>query len=153
MAIGEATRFRTKLNNAGTMMRKKDVISRPVVAVIDGAPEFLGLMYEALSDQSYQTILWTAGRGAFEMIVREDPDLVIIDAWLEHHKAREMVLSFMKVDPATKKIPVIITTTDPKFVEEKTPLLQDEHCYIVLKPFDLNNLLGKIEKLVRHPNS
>lgn len=122
---------------------------KPVIAVVDGAPEFLELMYDMLTEQGYETILWSEGQGAFEMLVREQPDLVILDLWLEHPKAGEMVLGLMRVDPATKHIPVIISTTDPHLCHQRSTFLQDERCDVLVKPFDLADLQSKIEKMLQ----
>jgi DNA-binding response OmpR family regulator len=130
-------------------LQRQHKMRSPVIAVVDAAPEFLELMHDVLADVGYQTILWSTGKDAFEMILREQPDLVLLDLWLEHPKAGEMVLGLMQADPIVRKISVIITTTCRKFVGEKTPLLGDKRCSILLKPFDLSDLLAKIEEMIQ----
>ncbi len=121
----------------------------PVIAVVDGAVVFLEMMHEFLTDRDYRTILWTTGKDAFEMIVREQPDLVILDVWLEHPCAGEMVLSLMQIDPTTRNIPVIVCTTDACFPKKAAFL--NKRCDILVKPFDLDDLLAKIEAMIHRP--
>ena len=99
--------------------------------------------------QGYRPIIWSEGHDAFEMIVQEQPDLVILDLWLEHPKAGEMVLGLMRVDPMTKHLPVIVCTTDPRLVEQNAALLQDQYCDVLVKPFGLGQLQVKIEQMRR----
>ncbi len=122
---------------------------RPLVVVIDSASAFLELMHEILTDQGYRAILWHTGQGAFDLILKEQPNLVILDLWLEHPNAGEMVLGLMQMDPATKHIPVLICSTREHLVERKAAFLDGQYD-IIIKPFDLDELQAKIaERLQR----
>ena len=126
-------------------------MTKPLIAVVDGAAEFLEFMHVFLTDQGYQTILCSAGLDAFEMIVREQPDLVILDLLLEHPKAGEMVLGLMRVDPATSDIPVLIVTTDPRLSEYGFNI-PDQQCRILVKPYDLHELHVLLQTML-HPSA
>lgn len=54
-------------------------MSRPVIAVIDSDPAFLELLHDVLADHGYHTPLHRTAREAFEMVLQERPDLVLVD--------------------------------------------------------------------------
>src|SRR3712207_118788 len=68
---------------------------------------FLGTL---LHQEGYRTDAWERGEDAHEFIRRVQPDLVILDLWLEHRDTSSMVLGMLAVDPATQHIPVIVCT-------------------------------------------
>ncbi len=123
--------------------------AEPVVLVVDSDPILLELMHEILWDHGYQPVLCSRGEQAFDLIVRERPDLVILDLWLEHAHAGEMVLGLLQVDPATRHIPVILTTTNPRLREQKPALSKHIGCRIVTKPFSLDALVLMIQETLR----
>ena len=123
-------------------------MARAVIAVVERDLAFLEMLHEVLTDQGYQTILWSRSQDAFELIVRERPDLVILDVWLEHPHAGEMVLGLLQADPATREIPVIVCTTDVRFHEQRAETLRDKPYSILIKPFDLSDLLATIEEMI-----
>lgn len=117
----------------------------PLIMVIDHEPVFLEMMHAFLADIGYEVIPWMDGAGAFETIVRERPDLVILDTWLEHRNAGEMVLSLMRIDPATRRVPIIVCASDHRFRTENPVLLGDHQCNVLPKPFTLDVLRATIE--------
>jgi DNA-binding response OmpR family regulator len=118
-----------------------------VIAVISRNQEYADWVCELLADEGYQTIMWMEETTAYDMICREQPTLVLLDAWLEHPHAGEMVLALMHHAAATRNIPAIICTTDVRFIREKADILRDKRCEILPKPFELDDLLTKIRDL------
>lgn len=123
-------------------------MTKPVIVVIENAPEFLDLMHDVLTEYGYQPVTWSVSDGAFEMILQEQPDLVILDVRLEHPKAGQMVLGLMRLDPVTKRIPVIVCTTDPRLLEQSAAFAHDPHCAVLVKPLDFGELHATIEKML-----
>ncbi len=121
------------------------------IAIVSQNQEYLDLIQELLADEGYQTILWTEGKNAYEMICREQPALVLLDLWLEHPNAGEMILRLLQLAPATRGIPVIACTDDVRFFREQADSLRNKHCDILLKPFDLDDLLMKIRAMAGPP--
>lgn len=146
MSITHAVQRTAEHNMANSTNEMGILTASPVIAVVDGAPEFLGLMHEVLTLQGYHAILGNAEQGAFALIRRERPDLVILDQWLEHPSAGEVLLRRMARHPGTQHIPVIVTTTDPQYAMETA--LRDTCYAVLLKPFHLPALLATIEEIL-----
>jgi CheY-like chemotaxis protein len=119
--------------------------TQPLIAVVNDDTAFLNLMNELLSDEGYRTILWIEGDSAFEMVRREQPALVILDIRMEHPEAGWTVLTLIKLDPATAHIPVLIVSADTRFLRDREERLYEMRCQYLEKPFELQDLLEKVE--------
>ena len=75
-----------------------------IVAVEDDA-EIQELLDAVLTAEGYTVQHWAQGAGAYEFIRAVQPDVVILDLWLEHAQAGSMVLGLLMVDPATRSCP------------------------------------------------
>lgn len=116
-----------------------------VIAVVSADAAYRELMREVCTGEGYRTILWSEGQSAHEMILRERPDLVLLDAWIEHPDAGEMVLALLRHTPETRATPVLLCATDHHVLHEKADMLAHARCGVLLKPFDLDEALGKIK--------
>ncbi len=121
-----------------------------VVAVISTNQVFLDLMQELLTSEGYQTVLCTSSVHAHELLCCQRPALVLLDLWLEHRDAGETVLGLMRITPCICETPVILFTTDCRAAEEKRELFQSIQCELVVLPFDVDDLLSTIARLVGH---
>jgi DNA-binding response OmpR family regulator len=104
-----------------------------------------------LTDHGYRMILHRTAREVFEVILKEQSDLVLLDLWLEHQNAGERILGLMQADSVTRHIPVIVGTTDPRLSERKLSLLAEMQSDILVKPFELSELLKRVEEKVGPP--
>ncbi len=118
-----------------------------VIAVISTDQVFLDLMHELLTFEGYQTVLCNSGIHAHDVLCRERPALVLLDLWLEHRNAGEMVLGMMRITPCIRETPVILFTTNCRAAEEKRELFQRMQCETVVQPFDVDDLLSSIALL------
>ncbi len=111
-----------------------------IVAVEDDAAiqEMLDL---ALSAEGYSVQHWAQGAGAYAFIRAQQPDLVILDLWLEHAQAGSMVLGLLMVDPATRSIPVLICSAYRQLLGDQEAQLRT-HGYLMLdKPYQIEMLV------------
>lgn len=121
-----------------------------VIAVVNDDSAFIDLMSELLSDEGYTTIPHKVGNTAYDMIRAKQPDLVILDIRLEKPDSGWVVLDLMRLDPATTKIPVIICSGDVVFLRAKQEQLRAKDCFILEKPFDLDQLLAMTRAALNH---
>ena len=82
-------------------------MSAPRIAVINSESSILHLLDQLLRDAGYTTALWAGGSDAHEMVVREQPDLIILDISVGAPMSGLVLLDLLKLDPQTKEIPVI----------------------------------------------
>jgi len=91
---------------------------------------------------------WTQGADAHPFICNAQPDLVILDLWLEHPQAGSMVLGFLMTDPATHHLPVIISSAYRHFLDAEEAHLRAQGYVIVDKPYRIEDLLAAVQTLL-----
>jgi CheY-like chemotaxis protein len=121
------------------------------IAVVNDDTVFLHLMDDLLSDEGYQTTIMKVSGEAFERIKQLQPDLVIIDIWMQRADNGWEVLNLIRLDPTTANIPVIVSSTDVRDLEAKEQLLRSLNCDVLPKPFNLQTLLDKVNEAIGPP--
>jgi two-component system, NtrC family, nitrogen regulation response regulator NtrX len=120
-------------------MRGKDRI-----AVLNNDTAYLELLYDLLSDEGYDVLLWKEGSNAYQELEKELPDLIIFDIGIEQPENSLSILELLKLDSRTCAIPVIDCSAD---VQALHAIEEDCHEHTVRtlpKPFDLDDLLWMI---------
>lgn len=120
----------------------------PVIAVVNDDTAFLNLMHQLLSDEGYNCVLHIIGSTAYDMVRKEQPDLVILDIRMGDPEAGWIVLDMMRLDPKTRDIPVIVCSADSQQIEEKAENLHRHNAVALEKPFDLSDLLQLVSRFV-----
>lgn len=118
------------------------------IAVANDDTVFLQLMDDLLSDEGYETTIMKISSEAFERIKALQPDLVILDIWMQRADSGWEVLNLIRLDPVTARIPVIVCSTDVRDLEAKETLLRSLNCDILPKPFNLELLLDKVNEAI-----
>ena len=126
-------------------------MARKHIAVVNDDTIFLDLMDDLLSGEGYQTTIMKVSGEAFQSIKSIQPDLIIIDIWIQRADNGWEVLNLVKLDPSTATIPVIVSSTDIRDLEAKEPILSRLNCDILPKPFNLQALLDKVNEAIGPP--
>jgi hypothetical protein len=53
----------------------------------------------------------------------------------------------VKLDPSTAPVPVLVCTGAVQELREREPWLREQGCEVLLTPFDIEELLEKVERL------
>ncbi len=118
------------------------------IFVMNDTPAILDLFKELLEEEGYQVTLdrfeATAIGEKVTDIKQAKPDLVILDYIIGAEGLGWQLLQLMKMERATRDIPVIICTGAVRQVEELQTHLDEMGVAVVLKPFDIDRLLAKI---------
>ncbi len=109
-------------------------------------------MRRVLEDEEYQVSILQDGRDAFTQVKVQLPDLVILDLKLGDVSGQD-VLKQLKDDHVTTEIPVIVYTAAVLEAEEVSQLINNNPAHyanvqVVQKPFELDDLLVLVEKLL-----
>lgn len=118
-------------------------IPKKKIAVIDDIKEFVDFLTVSLESQGYDVLPCVGSLRAYETVKHGKPDLVILDIMMPGRSGWEL-LDILTGDPETKDIPIIITTA----VKAATARLAGTKHELLKKPFELDELLTKVEKLV-----
>ena len=122
-------------------------MAKPKVAVVNDDTAYLDMLRELLDQEGYDTIIHKEHQIVHDVLRRENPDLAIVDARLEHPENSWSIVQLLRLDPRTVHIPVLVTSTDPR-IHEKAPHLVEQGCDVLEKPFDLDNLLTKVGQMI-----
>jgi CheY-like chemotaxis protein len=119
------------------------------IAVVNHDSVFLRLIDRVLRGDGHEPILCPSGTAAHEVIVQQQPDLIMIDTWLEVQEAGWALVQTLRLDEATRRIPILICSSDPNEVKRRAGQLETMPNVDVLpKPFDPESLLAKVAQMM-----
>ena len=117
------------------------------ILVIDDQEDLLELTRRVLQSRGYEVVTLTDGEDALNIIKKELPHLVLMDM-LMPGKDGAQICQEMKSDSSIRHIPVILTTgqmlDESEFSQEGLTGADD----YLMKPFEIEELLAKIENLI-----
>lgn len=107
------------------------------------------LIDRILKGAGYSPMLCPPGTAAHEIIATEQPDIVMIDTWLEVRGIGWELIQTLRLDEATLHIPVLICSSDAEAIKTRIPkLAQQRNAWILAKPFDPADLLKTIAQIL-----
>ncbi len=115
------------------------------IMVIDDNSDFLTLMETWLVSEQFDVYLCQDSASAIDRARDERPNLIILDLLMPNKPGIE-VLSDLKMDSVTRKIPVIVLTAASRQAEETELLVRRLAEERMLKPFDFDHLLSRINR-------
>ena len=112
------------------------------VLVIDDEPEMLNLVRYTLERAGYEVSTCDNGRQAWDVIIKTNPDLLILDVMLPGIDGYSLQIKISK-DNATKNIPIIVLTA----LEPSKTLFQKftQVAGFMTKPFKTEELLKTVQ--------
>jgi DNA-binding response OmpR family regulator len=119
-----------------------------VVAVVEDDPALLHLMERLLTNEGYEVLLFSNSSKASAEISRRLPHAVILDLWVEDREAGWRLVEDLKSSPRTTTIPLILCSADEAALKERRNKLEQWGCPVLLKPFDIDALLGLLADLL-----
>lgn len=123
-------------------------MDKPLVAIVDDAPEIVSLMEEVLGDAGYRAVAGESGDAVEERLARELPGLVILDIRLPGTATGLPLLRAICDNPATAHLPILVATADATFLREHAGALKNLGCETLAKPFDIESLLECVASLL-----
>jgi CheY-like chemotaxis protein len=123
------------------------------VTVVNDHPEFLALMAEFLTEESYEVTVIPKHQGAFEQIKASQPDIVICDLVFDNMPAGWALLDMLYLDPATRAIPVILCSAATRQVQEASASFAGKGIIWLEKPFELETLLDLLAGIDDNPTA
>jgi CheY-like chemotaxis protein len=119
------------------------------IMVVNDTQEILQLFREILTDEGYEAILYSYAIQDLVEIERVKPDLIILDYMFDEEQIGWQLLQKLKMYRPTASIPVVICTAAAQKVREMEGYLQSKGVGLVLKPFDIDDLLRAVEQGLR----
>jgi DNA-binding response OmpR family regulator len=116
------------------------------ILVINDTQEILELFEEILRDEGYDVILYSYAIQDLNEVERIQPDLIILDYVFGEERTGWQMLQKLKMRRATASIPVIVCTAAVREARESEGFLTAKGVGLVLKPFDIDDLLLTVRK-------
>jgi two-component system cell cycle response regulator DivK len=127
------------MNNAGKTGNKK-------ILIVEDNELNLKLFYDLLVMQQYNVIATGEGNGVYELVLSEQPDLILMDIQLQGVSGAELIEELKQSDK-TSHIPIIaITAFAMKNDEAK---IMQSGCELYLsKPVSIDNFFQSVKKFL-----
>ena len=129
----------------------KKKTSRTKIMVVDDEPNIVQTLQDRLEMNEYQVVTAGNGREGLEKIEQERPDVILLDVIMPIMDGHEM-LEMLRKQPGGRDVSVIMLTAR----SQTQDIARANACGIddyIVKPFDLSELLEKIESVVEHRKS
>ena len=117
--------------------------------VVDDEPDAVVILAKTLLARGYRVTTAESGLQAINLAKAEKPDLILLDILMPDMDGTQVAAALQK-DPTTKNIPVIfLTCLITKKTQEIGSRYHDTGRYAFMsKPYDLDNLLAEIDRLI-----
>ena len=117
----------------------------PQILIVDDDQHINDMLKENLSLEGYDVIAAYSGTEALMLLSKEKPDLILLDLMLPGITGEELL-------PQIKDIPVIVLSAKAD-ISDKVGLLRGGAADYITKPFDIQELLARIDVQLRKADS
>ena len=121
-----------------------DDTPRKHILAINQSQEVLDLFEMLLEDEGYRVTTQPFVQKDLNAVRDMAPDLIVLDYMWEYEDTGWSFLQMLKMNPATRAIPVVLCTGSVIRVEELSGHLERMGVRVVIKPFDLDDLLHAV---------
>jgi CheY-like chemotaxis protein len=118
------------------------------IMAINRAKEMLELYHSLLTDEGYEVFVFTFGPTDLKEVTRVKPDVLILDVPPGENNVGWELMQKVRLQRATANIPVIFCTTQVKLMQEMEGFLATKRIAVVIKPFDIADLLSAITQAI-----
>jgi DNA-binding NtrC family response regulator len=119
------------------------------IVVIGNSQDILELFDSILKEAGYDVHTFGYQAQALTEIEQLHPDLVIIDTSTSQEGIGWDMMQALKMKTSTASIPIVITTTAMKIVQEIDDQLMNKHVIALHKPFDADDLLFAVNRSLK----
>ena len=117
------------------------------VLVVDDEPVLRAIVREILHEEGYAVIEAADGRVMLEIMARERPDLVLMDVMMPGVDGRDAYRQ-LRSRPENRDVPVVMMSA-----AVQPHGLDPSIAGFMAKPFDLNQLVELVVRLIGHPHT
>jgi DNA-binding response OmpR family regulator len=122
------------------------------ILVVNDTQEILDLFRMILEDEGYQVTALGFAVEDLRKIIDIAPDLVILDLVFDREYVGWQTLQKMKMHRDTAKVPVLICTAEIRKAQEIQGYLTEKGVGLLLKPFDIDELINQVTRLLSSEN-
>jgi two-component system alkaline phosphatase synthesis response regulator PhoP len=126
----------------------KSKAKRAKILVVDDEPNIIQTLQDRLEMNDYTVVSANNGKEGLDKAINEKPDIVLLDVIMPIMDGHEMLERLRKTE-AGRSIAVIMLSAR----SQTDDIARASACGIedyIIKPFDLSELLAKIEAILEH---
>ncbi len=123
-------------------------MTRSLIALVEDDPHIVNLLDDLFGEEGYRTITFLEGIGAYAALAHAQPDLVLLDLWMERQNTGWMIYEELCTHDATAHIPVVICSADIVTLRTHALEITARGDAVVEKPFNITTLLATIADLL-----
>jgi two-component system KDP operon response regulator KdpE len=117
-----------------------------IALVVDDDVFVVSAIAELLSEEGYDVHTSSNGFSALRQAAEYKPAVILLDLVLPERSGGD-VLAELRADPATRDIAIVLVTGNPQLLTEAQIAEADD---VVVKPFDVDDLLQTVHRAVQH---
>jgi CheY-like chemotaxis protein len=117
--------------------------------LIDDDRGIVTIVSEALHHIGWRVTVCKDATKAQQQVAHEQPDVVLLDIYLEAPASGWRVLEALQNDLSTRDVPVIVFSSQVKELEEKEAWLLEQQISVLSKPFELDDLYDAVAEYQR----
>ena len=117
------------------------------ILIADDEPHIVESLKFLFEHQGYQVTSAGDGRQALEMLERVCPDLLVLDAMMQHHSGFD-VLKLMRADPNFRNVKVLMLTAKGRDSDKQLALELGADHYIA-KPYANKDVIAAVSELLQ----
>ena len=119
-----------------------------LILVVDDDPDILQTLALCLSSEGYRVAMAANGQEALDLLSRDEPACILLDLMMPVMDGWEFVTE-LDNRGLRRKAPLLVLSADRAVQRHAGKLNADA---FLAKPFDLDELLGKVAELTGGPN-
>lgn len=121
---------------------------QPLVLIMDDEQAIVDLINDVLVDEGFRCVSVPTPQQALELIIQQQPDLVILDLYLKGAESGLALLRQMRDDPTMAQTPVIVCSADRETLYAAAAQITALSATILEKPFSITTLIFLAQQLV-----
>jgi DNA-binding response OmpR family regulator len=116
------------------------------ILVVDDDQNILLTMQDILTSEGFPVRVAHNGREGLESVEAEEPDLIVLDLWMPQMDGREMA---QRLRERGHSVPILVMSA----IQSGNRIAQEMRAQgFIPKPFDIDDLLGEIRRLLNQPD-
>ena len=119
------------------------------ILIADDEPNIVISLEYLLKREGYEVLVARDGQEALDAIVREHPDLVLLDVMMPHKTGFE-VCQAVRTTPGVDSIPILMLTARGRETDVAKGLALGANAYMT-KPFSTRELVLKVAEMLGAP--
>ena len=121
----------------------------PRALVVEDDPSIRALLGPVLLEEGYRVMLSDHAPDPVD-VQQLRPDVIVLDLVLDGADGGWSLLRALRANPGTARIPIVVCTADRSRVLQAAGEMRDLAAQVVLKPFDLEDLLRHLGACCGH---